>query len=244
VTPFEAKNVLLLRRGPLDDADPEVAEALALTQGDAELQDWLERQRDFHESVRETFRQLSVPAGLRNRILAHAPAVRLTWWRRFPVWAAAAAVVLLYLGLSHWWPTNTEDSFATYRSRMVGGVLRQYQMDIRTNSLSAIRQFLRERQAPSDFVLKDGLNRLPLLGAGLLSWQERRVSMVCLDTGGRGTAILFVVDATSVEDPPVSQPSFKKVSKLMTASWTNGGRTYLLMVDNALIDQQSLAQFL
>jgi hypothetical protein len=233
----------LLRRGPLDDADPEIAEALALTESDAELREWLERQREFHQSVRQTFRQLSVPAGLRNRILAHAPEVRLTWWQRLPVWAAAAAVVLLFLGLSSWWRTD-DDSFSTFRSRMVNAVIRQYQMELRTNSLPAIRRFLFDRQAPSNFVLKDGLNRLPPLGAGLQSWQKERVAMVCLDTGGRGTAILFVVNASSVEDPPPTQPSFKKVSKLMTASWTNGGRTYVLMVHNELIDKKALAQFL
>ena len=228
----------------MDDADPEMADALALAEGDAELQQWMERQGEFHESVRQVFRQIPVPAGLEHRILAHAPDMPLTWWRRFPVWAVAAAVVLLYLGLSTWWRWDGGDSFPIFRSRMVSAVLRQYQMELRTNSLTAIRQFLSERQAPSDFVLQGGLNRLAPLGAGLLSWQGQRVSMVCLNSGGRGTAILFVVDAGSVEDPPMGQPTFLQVSKLMTASWTNGGRTYLLMIDNALIDQQELQRFL
>jgi hypothetical protein len=244
VSSLELKNVLLLRRGLADDADPEIAEALALANNDPEMREWLEQQREFHDSVRQSFRQLAVPAGLKHRILVHAPAVRLTWWQRFPVWAAAAALLILYLGFSSWWRAGDGDAFPTFRSRMVRSVLRQYQMELRTNNLVAIRQFLQEREAPSDFVLKDGLSRLSPVGAGLLSWQGRRVSMVCLNSGGRGTAILFVVDAASLKDPPQSQPSFKKVSKLMTASWTTAGRTYVLMLDNAMIDEGALGEFL
>ena len=244
MSPLEAKKILLLRRGPADDADPEVAEALAVAKRDPELRQWLESQAQFHESVRERLREIPVPPGLMRRILAHAPAPRLTWWRRFPVWAAAAAAVILYLGLSLWWRSEDGDSFPIFRSRMVRSVLRQYQMDLETNNLAAIRQFLSGHQAPANFVLRNGLGQLPPIGAGLLSWQGQHVSMVCLDSRGKGTAILFVVDAASLKDPPPNEPVFARVSKLMTASWTTEGRAYLLIVNNPLIDQQALEGFL
>ena len=72
------------------------------------------------------------------------------------------------------------------------------------------------------------LTRLPVIGAGVLSWQGRGVSMVCLDSTDAGTLFLFVLDQTSVKDPPPSNPEFVPVFEMMTASWTEGGKVYVL----------------
>lgn len=224
-----------------------MAEALALARIDPELREWLGAQEVFNRTVREALRQMPVPAGLRHRIIGHAPSPQLPWWRRFPAWAAtaaAAAMLMLYFGFPGGFQSDAGDSFATFRSRMVRSVLRQYQMDLHTNSMPAIRQFLSTNQAPSDYVLPAALDRLPPLGGGLLRWRDAGVSMVCLDSGGRGTAILFVVDAGSMKDPPPGTPALEQVSKLMTASWTDRGRAYLLMIDNAAVDGSALREFL
>jgi hypothetical protein len=127
---------------------------------------------------------------------------------------------------------------------MVDSVLRQYQMDIETNSMPAIRQFLTTNQAPSDYVLTAELDRLVPRGAGLQSWLGQRVSMVCLDAKSQGTAVLFIVDSSTVRSPPPATPAFRQVSKLMTASWTVQGRAYLLMLDNRSIDKTQLKRLL
>jgi hypothetical protein len=111
---------------------------------------------------------------------------------------------------------------------MVGAVLRQYTMDIVTNDMSGIRRFLASRQAPADYVLPPGLATLPASGAGVLSWQSQRVSMVCLDSPDQGTLFLFVVDQAAVRSSPAAQPQFQQVNKLMTVSWSQGGKVYLL----------------
>jgi hypothetical protein len=243
VTSNEAKQILLLHRGPDDEAAPEVREALALAQNDAELHAWLRAQKKLHEQLRTSFRQLPVPGDLTERILAGHRAKRMTWMRRYPAWAAAAAVIaaLAVVFLNR---TFDDQSFSTFRSRMVRSVLRQYQMDIETNSMPVIRQFLSTNQAPSNYVLTPGLNRLAPRGAGLQRWLGHRVSMVCLDAPAQGTAILFIVDANTMKNPPAATPTFRQVSKLMTASWSTQGRAYLLMVDNPMIDRTQLQRLL
>jgi hypothetical protein len=290
MTAAEARQILRLRRGPADDADPQMAAALEVARQDPELAAWLREQESFHATARATLRQLPVPPGLAARVRAAAataataaptaasaptadsPAsllplpeaktarpgpgpqdlemgtVPLPWWQRFPAWTAAtaaAAVLMLGLFLFRQQPAGgDDDTFDTYRSRMVRSVLRQYQMDLETNTLAGVRQFLAARQAPSDFPLRASLEKLPALGAGLQSWQGHAVSMVCLDSGGQGTAILFVVDATSVRQPPPPTPHLAQVSRRLTASWTDQGRTYLLLLDNDTVAPATLQKYL
>lgn len=279
VTPAEAKQILLLRRGPFDDSDPQVAAAQAVAAADPELHAWLSAQEQFHTKARAAFRSLPVPPDLSDQIRAartaraqlfqhpqddqsetppaEGPApvaiplpIRLPWWKRYPAWAAAAALIaafaLVFLNRQPADPGDT-DSFATFRSRMVRSVLRQYQMDIETNDMAVIRQFLSTNQAPSDYVLSANLSRLTPRGAGLQRWLDQPVSMVCFDAASQhpsvqGTAVLFVLDSRAVDYPPPANPDFQQVSKLMTASWSNAGRTYLLMVDNSQVDEARLRQ--
>jgi hypothetical protein len=102
-------------------------------------------------------------------------------------------------------------------------------MDIQTNDMAQVRQFLGARNAPADYALPPGLARLPVTGAGVLSWQKERVAMVCLDGGPKqGTLFLFVVNRAAVKRPPGGSPELARISKLVTASWTAGDRTYVL----------------
>jgi hypothetical protein len=141
---------------------------------------------------------------------------------------AAAAAITLLVGGALWLKTPPQDTFQTFRRRMVSAAARGYEMDLVTNDLTGIRQFLSTNNAPADFVLPESLARLPVLGAGLLSWQDQRVSMVCLNSIGQGTLFLFIVDRSAVKHPPPSKEEFVQVNKLMTASWTQGERSYLL----------------
>jgi len=246
VTHSEAKQNLNLRRGPADDADPEVAEAMAMAVTDPELRAWLAGVDAFQPVLRSAFRDLPVPGDLEARILSHAEPKPLPWWRRFPAWAAAAALIatLAVVLVGSRLGRPSDDSFEIFRSRMVRSVLRQYQMDVETNNATAIRQYLSVRAAPSNYRLTPGLARLPLRGAGVQSWLGERVTMVCFGAERQGTAILFIVDAKGVKSPPPTEPDFQQVSKLMTASWTTQDQSYLLMVDNPAVDRPGLSRLL
>lgn len=229
VNSAEAKKILIAcRPGTGDLRTSEALEALAMAQRDAELLRWWEQQRAWHDRVRESFAGIPVPSGLRNRILARAKIIEVPWWRQRVVWQAAAALVLLAtLAVFLMRPSGREDTFQTFRSRMVRNVLRQYSMDIVTNDMAQIRAYLDSKQAPADYTLPPRLEQLPALGGGALGWQGRRASMVCLDSKTNGTLFLFIVDDQAVRSAP-TRPEFAAIKNLTTVSWTSGGKAYVL----------------
>jgi hypothetical protein len=226
----EAKNILAAHRPGRDSGhDAEIAEALEQVRRDPTLQQWWRQQQAFHSAMEQGFEQIPVPAGLRAQITARTKIIPLSLWQRPTTWAAAAALVLL-LGLSAllWKPGTPEGSFQTFRSRMVRTVQRQYRMDMESADFARIRNFLDTNNAPADFVLPPNLAQLPPMGAGVLSFQGSRVSMVCLNSGAQGTLFLFIADGSGVKQPPTAAREFSRISKLETVSWTAGGKVYVL----------------
>lgn len=227
----EAQQILLAwRPGHGDLRDPQVAEALEQARRDPALQAWLEQHAAFQRSMAKSFRQVPTPDDLRERILSGRRVVKIGFWIWRRDWLAAAAAIILFLGLATmWFKPHPTDSFATFRERTVLGVQRVYPaMDIVTNDMAQVRQFLAGKSAPADYVLPPGLSRLPVLGAGVLSWQGSGVSMVCLDSIDAGTLFLFVLDQASVKDAPPGTPEFVPVFEMMTASWTEDGKVFVL----------------
>ena len=224
----EAKQVLIACRPGTDDLrSSEAMAALELVQREPELRLWWEQQQEFHRRAQQSFREMPVPAYLRDRILARAKIVKVSWWQSRVLWSAAAAALIVIVAWIATQRPSQEENFATFRSRVVRAVLRQYRMDIVTNDMAQIRRFLAERQAPADYVLPPKLNQLPVMGAGVVGWRDRNASMVCLDAGEKGTLFLFVVDHASVPKAP-KQREFAPVSELNTISWTEQGRAYVL----------------
>jgi hypothetical protein len=236
----EARQILICYR-PTDGVpeDPEVAEALAQVSQDDELGRWFAAQLAFHTAIRRRLREIPVPDNLKQRILAGSPSRRVVVAWPLPVWLAAAAVLMLSLGLVLWRSgARGEDSFAAYRLRMAKVALRDYKMDLWTNNLQQIREFLTQHKAQGDYTLTRGLQSLPGMGCAVLRWQDRPVSLVCFDLGGSRTLWLFVTARSSVTGgPPSAQPQFGRMGKLMTAGWTSGDKIYLL---GAIGDQEEV----
>jgi hypothetical protein len=126
-------------------------------------------------------------------------------------------------------------SFAAYRSRVVRTAVRAYGMDLETNDVAQIRAYLAQHQAHADYMLPKNLDETSSVGCGVLNWQGKPVTMVCFRTGkplapgAKSDLFLFVIDQQDVADPPrTNTPAFATVSTLVTASWSEGGKVYVL----------------
>jgi hypothetical protein len=230
VTANEAKRVLLLYRpGVSGDDDPEMVEALELARRDPGLGRWFEGHCAFQSAIRIQLRGLEPPAGLRERILAERKIVRPSFWSSSTVRLAAAALILLFLGLAAFWPgRGAPDRFEHFQARMVGTALRAYRMDILTRDMGELRQFLAARGAPANYEITRGLERLTLTGGGVLRWRDNPVSMVCFDRGDNQMLFLFVMERTAVKDPPAEIPRRARVSEYAAVSWSSGNKAYVL----------------
>jgi hypothetical protein len=149
-------------------------------------------------------------------------------WRQPVLWALAASVVLVCTLAGLWLKPSASDPLAQFQARMVGSALREYRMDLVTNDMRQVRQLLAKGGAPADYIVTPGLEKLQLTGGGLLRWQNHPVAMVCFDRGDNQMLFLFVLDRTALPNPPPATPKFDKVNQLMTASWTQGDKTYVL----------------
>ncbi|MGA2280501.1 MAG: hypothetical protein ABSG80_09390 [Verrucomicrobiota bacterium] len=249
----EVKTILLLYRpGTTDAGDPEIAAALALAKQDPELTRWLVEHCARQEALRTGFRQITAPAGLKEQIISEQAAQeKIISWRQNAILAAAAVVVVVLVVLTPLWfqHRGKEETLAIYRSRMAGIALRgPYLMDLATNNPAAIRAYLAQKQAPSDYVLPAPLEKTAVTGCAIEGWQGAKVSMICFRTGkplppGQQSDLwLFVIDRFTVKNaPPTGSRQFVQVNKLMIVTWTQGDKLYVLGMEG---DEQTLQQYL
>ena len=253
----EAKTILLLYRpGTADAEDPQIAGMLALAKREPEMARWLEEHCARQSVLRAKFRQITVPAGLKEQIISEQAvrAMTISRQRRNTVFAASAAmaaiVMFLFVLSSSWLPhhRNDDNTLAIYQNQMVKIALLGYYMDLATNDAEQIRAYLAKNQAPSDYVLPAALQKVAPTGCAVEGWQDKKVSMICFRTGkplppGQQSDMwLFVVDRASLKNAPASRsPQFTMVNRLITATWTEGDKVYLLGTEG---NEPAIQQFL
>jgi hypothetical protein len=92
MTTIEARQRLLLYRGPIDDADPQFQEALAHARRDPELGQWLREQTECYRSIRAKLRGIDPPLGLSEKIVRGRPIPFPIDWSRIAQLAAAILI--------------------------------------------------------------------------------------------------------------------------------------------------------
>jgi hypothetical protein len=254
----EIKQILLVYRPGTSDADdPEIAEALALAQGDPELSLWLEEHHARQKALREKFRQLSVPAGLKEQIISEQAARAKAASRRERITGVAAVAVIvialisigvMLLSRNSGGPKPIPDTLAGYQGQMEGIARSIYYMDLLTNDPVQIQSFLAKNHAPSDYVLPAGLQKTSIAGCSVPFWQNSRGSMICFRTGKplppgtQSDLWLFVIDQSDVKGASaVGAPQFTQADGFITATWAKDGKLYLLTTRG---DEQTIQKFL
>jgi len=249
----EAKTILLLYRPGTEAAeDPQMAEALALAKTHPELTSWLQTHSAAQEALRAKFRNITPPPGLKEQIISEQAASHRTVSKRPTALLAVVALLLLAGIIAILWiphqPSAPENTLADYKNEMVSTALRGYAMDLMTNDPASIRAYLAQNHSPSDFKLPDALHKTALVGCAVENWQGAKVSLICFRTGkplppgAEADLWLFVVDGTSVKDSSTDAASeFAKINKLITATWTDGGKLYFLGVQG---EEPDIKQYL
>jgi hypothetical protein len=105
-------------------------------------------------------------------------------------------------------------------------------MQMHSKNLATILAFCQANGGPAEFPMPAGLRQLPGEGGSVKKWNDHPVFMLCLDAGSPGAKRdlwLFVIDQASMPDPPpAGKIQFQQVARLMTASWTENGKLFVL----------------
>jgi len=230
VSPEQAKEVLLrYRPGSSDEKDPEVADALCVTKADSDLSRWFREHNAFQRNLQASLRSITPPASLKQAILAQQKVIQPRPWWRSPILMAAAAMVVLLLAIAPLWnQREAPNRFADFAARMTGMVQREYRLDVESSDMQAVRGYMQQRGSPGDFKVPPELEQVALAGGGFVRWRNQPVSMVCFRRPDQRMVYLFVMNRSAVLDPPPYAPITSTDRGLVTTSWTEGDRVYLL----------------
>jgi hypothetical protein len=88
----DAKEILLLYRGTIDDSDPQFRTALDDAKSDPELSQWLQEQTDCYGTIRAKLRGIEPPLGLSEKIVRRRPIPFPRVWSRIAQLAAAILI--------------------------------------------------------------------------------------------------------------------------------------------------------
>ncbi len=249
----EAKEVLLpYRHGTGDADDPQIAEALALAKQDAELARWLEAHCARQFVLGEKLRRITPPDGLLEQIISEQRAAqKRSIFERNPrltvLACALVALICLFVAANptEWWQKfrGPDQHLAAYQQSMAGIALSPYTMAVTATDTEHIRAYLKQNNAPSDFVLNKTLQQTPMTGCAVESWHGAKVSMLCFHSNPANTKAgasdlwLFVANRSLVNDSPeAAHPQLQRVNSLLIATWVDGDRLYMLARQGDLED--------
>jgi len=88
----DAKEILLLYRGTIDDSDPQFRAALDYAKGDPELGQWLREQTECYDAIRAKLHGIEPPVGLSEKIVRRRPIPFPRDWSRIGRLAAAILI--------------------------------------------------------------------------------------------------------------------------------------------------------
>ena len=88
----DAKEILLLYRGPIDDSDPQFRVALDYAKSDPELGQWLREQTNCYDAIRAKLREIEPQPGLAEKIMRKRPIPFPRDWSRISQLAAAILI--------------------------------------------------------------------------------------------------------------------------------------------------------
>ena len=117
----EAKEVLLLYRGTIDDSDPQFRVALDYAKSDPELGQWLREQTKCYDTIQAKLRAIEPPLGLSEKILRRRPIPFARDWSRIGQLAAAVLISASLTALLMKWSERRNRPVAGAQEILVTG---------------------------------------------------------------------------------------------------------------------------
>ena len=117
----DAKEILLLYRGPVDDSDPQFQAALDYAKSDPELGQWLREQTKCYDTIRAKLRGIEPRPGLSGKIVRRRPIPFPRDWSRIGQLAAAILISASVTGLLMKWSERRHSSVVSAQEIVVTG---------------------------------------------------------------------------------------------------------------------------
>lgn len=231
----QAKLILhAYRPGGEDAADPFFAEALEQARRDPGLRDWLADQRAFDEAMRRALQAEEPPPGLRDaiRLTCKVTPLPTRKSRRIPLPGllalAAAVAILLAVGFllvpqprDNPVPSLTAATFA--RQAVALAESGKISLGKMSPDSGELRGWLAAQGSPSQFDLPPGLRDVPGLGCQSLTFDGKKVSLMCFLLAENQIVHVFVVEEGSLEGaPPSGRPVLHSTDGRAWATWSAG----------------------
>jgi hypothetical protein len=117
----DAKEILLLYRGTIDDSDPQFRAALDYAKNDPELGQWLREQTRCYDAIRAKLRAIEPPLGLSEKIVRRQPVPFPRDWSRVLQLAATIVISAFVTVLLMKWSERRNHSVAGAPEILVTG---------------------------------------------------------------------------------------------------------------------------
>jgi hypothetical protein len=118
---LEAKEILLLYRGTIDDSDPQFRAALDYAKSNPELGQWLQEQTKCYGAIRAKLRGIEPPVGLPEKIVRRRPIPFPRNWSRVGQLAAAILISASVTALLMKWSERRNRPIAGAHEILVTG---------------------------------------------------------------------------------------------------------------------------
>jgi uncharacterized membrane protein YbaN (DUF454 family) len=234
------------RPGGRDTFDPLFAEALEQARRDPELQKWFAEEQVLDSQIQSKLRSaVAVPRDLKANLLALRKIIRpVPWWFQPMKLAAAAAVVLLIGLVAFLFLPPKPTPLALFREKMVSYSMQEHgHVTFESPDIAKLRQWLQARGVDANFELPAGLQGKPAQGCRVVDWNGHQATMICFVLDDGKHMDLFVMDRAGLPGFLESgAPQIVKTDGLMMATWAKSGKVYLLTGDNEKLLQQILRQ--
>ena len=117
----DAKEILLLYRGMIDDSDPQFRAALDYAKTDPELGQWLREQTECYDTIRAKLRAIEPPPGLAEKTVRRRPIPFPRDWSRIGQLAAAILISVSVTALLMKWSEGRNRTVLSPQEILVTG---------------------------------------------------------------------------------------------------------------------------